>query len=336
MMVKRHLLILTCLIFVAATPVQAEEWLTGFWPCFAVGNVPAPVDPDVTLSQEELHEFLNATSDIVIEVREYNTCDGEPLPSGQLACWVTFEQYGHQKTIWRANYQRDYCYPLAKEMSEKLVKKGYTCWAADAQNPCESDPPTDQPAVEPAIPVEPSEGQAPTDQVQDSELVRRDNIYTFISQYIPDRYAFPIAELLAPDFFLKGHTVTPLSPGGGEGYEFDRSQAYRFDVSDWHSVAIYSSLWWSGTHEFFNYFVFRESEDDVKPFFLGVISGGVLISGSEEGLVFETFTGGRSMTECPPEKITRGIPLAVLSESKEFHAANGFILKSEPYTCELE
>ena len=335
-MVKRHLLILTCLIFVAATPAHAEEWLTGFWPCFAAGNIPAPIDPDITLSQEELHEFLNATSDIVIEVREYNTCDGKPPPSGQLACWVTHEQNGIEKTVWRANHETDYCYPRAEAMSEKLINSGYTCWAADIPKPCADDPATDSPTVEPEISGGASAQQTATDQVPGRESERQGDIYSFISQYIPERYAFPIAELLAPDFFLKDHTVTPLSTGGGEGYEFDRSQAYRFDVSDWHSVAIYSSLWWRGTHEFFNYFVFRESEDDVKPFFLGAISGGVLISGSEEGLVFETFTGGRSMTECPPEKITRGIPLAVLSESKEFHAANGFILKSEPYTCELE
>ena len=333
-MVKRHLLILTCLVFVAATPALAEEWLTGFWPCFAADNVPAPIDSDITLSQEELHEFLNAASDIVIEVHEYNTCDGEPPPSGQLACRVTHEKNGIEKTVWRANHETDYCYPHAEAMSEKLINSGYTCWAVDVQKPCADDPATDPPTVEAEISEKASVQQVSTEQVQDGELERRDDISMFISQYIPEVYASQIAKVLAPDFFLKGHTVTPLSSGGGEGYEFDRSKAYRFDVNEWHSVVVYSALWWRGTHEFFNYFVFRESGDDVKPFFLGVVSGGVPVSGAEEGLIFETFTGGQYMSDCPPEKITRGIPLAVLNENKEFHAANGFILKSEPYSCD--
>ena len=71
----------------------------------------------------------------------------------------------------------------------------------------------------------------------------------------------------------------------------------------------------------------------MEPIFLGVVSGGVLVSGAEEGLVFEKSTGDPDMADCPPEKITRGIHTCSAKRKKEFHAANGFILKSDPYTC---
>ena len=69
----------------------------GILALFLCGNIPAPLVPDSTFSQDATDKLLDPAADIRIDVREYNTCDGRPRPSEQLACWVTFEQYGLQK-----------------------------------------------------------------------------------------------------------------------------------------------------------------------------------------------------------------------------------------------
>ena len=138
-MVKRHLLILTCLIFIAATPVQAEEWLTGLWPCFAAGNVPTPISSDITLSQEELNEFLNELNSgsqtlelkdmvdeyadfksSVLNVKDISNSKGSDIVSSTLA--ELYYEQGHYKDSLELYNKLLLINPADKSIIERIEK----------------------------------------------------------------------------------------------------------------------------------------------------------------------------------------------------------------------
>lgn len=118
---------------------RPNEWIVGVFPCSKKGDPRPELKDGMPITKELIEAYTNPKFDREIMVFVHNTCDGRPPPTGAYACRVTYIKNGAMETLWRANNDREYCYPRAEALAKELEDAGFYCMPTDAQNECETD-----------------------------------------------------------------------------------------------------------------------------------------------------------------------------------------------------